>query len=249
MANDPMKQFEIEPIVNGPKFGWVDTTFTNSSLWMVIATVGIIVLFALTTGRKLVPSRLQSVGEISYEFIRDMIRDTTGPEALRYMPLVFSLFFFILFANLLGMNPYGFTFTSHIAVTAALSFFVVGMVFVMGIVKNGFKFFKIFAPSGLPFILYFIIIPIEVISFLSRPIALSVRLFANMLAGHVMLKIFATFIAFLVGSGGVMIGAAVLPIIGTVAIVALEFLVAALQAFVFAVLTCVYLNDVYHVDH
>lgn len=249
MANDPMQQFQIEPIVKGPQFGIVDTTFTNSSLWMVIASVAIVVLFALTTGRKLVPTRLQSIGEISYEFIRDMIKDTTGPEAMKYFPLVFALFFFILFANLFGMNPYGFTFTSHLAVTAALSIFVVGMVFVMGIVKNGLRFFKIFAPAGLPFIMYFLIVPIEIISFISRPVALSVRLFANMMAGHVMLKVFAIFIAFLVGSGGVLAGAAIVPIIGTVAIVALEFLVAALQAFVFAILTCVYLNDVYHVDH
>ena len=249
MATDPIQQFKIEPIIDGPSFGWIDTTFTNSSLWMVITTVAIIGLFALTTGRKLVPTRLKSVGEISYEFVRDMIKDTTGPEAMRYLPLVFALFFFILFANLLGMNPYGFTSTSHLAVTAALSIFVVGLVFVMGIVKNGLRFFKIFAPSGLPFVLYFIIIPIEIISFLSRPVALSVRLFANMMAGHVMLKLFATFAAFLVGSGGIWVGASIVPIIGTVAIVALEFLVAALQAFVFAVLTCVYLNDVYHVDH
>lgn len=249
MANDPMQQFKIEPLIEGPKFGMVDTTFTNSSLWMVIATVGIIALFGLATGRKLIPTRLQSLGEISYEFIRDMVNDTTGPEAMKYFPLVFTLFFFILFANVLGMNPYGFTFTSHLAVTAALSIFVVGMVFVMGIVKNGLRFFKIFAPAGLPFIMYFLIVPIEIISFISRPVALSVRLFANMMAGHVMLKVFAIFIAFLVGSGGIWAGVAILPIIGTVAIVALEFLVAALQAFVFAILTCVYLNDVYHVDH
>lgn len=249
MANDPMKQFEITPILEGPKFGVVDTTFTNSSLWMVVGSLAIIVFFALTTGRKLVPSRMQSIGEICYEFIVDMVKDTTGPEAMKYFPLVFTLFFFILFANLLGMNPYGFTTTSHLAVTAALSIFVVGMVLVMGLVKNGFRFFKIFAPSGLPFIMYFLIVPIEIISFLSRPVALSVRLFANMMAGHVMLKVFAIFIAYLVGQGGIMLGAVIVPMIGTIAIVALEFLVAALQAFVFAILTCVYLNDVYHVDH
>ncbi|NNE56928.1 MAG: F0F1 ATP synthase subunit A [Hellea sp.] len=244
-----MKQFEITPIIEGPKFGPIDTTFTNSSLWMMIAVLGVIVLFGLGSGRKLIPGRLQSFGEICYEFIMDMLRETTGPEAVKFFPLVFALFFFILFANLLGMNPWAFTTTSHLAVTAALSFFVVGMVFVIGIIKNGTRFFKIFAPSGLPFIMYFLIVPIEIISFIARPVALSVRLFANMMAGHVMLKVFAIFIAFLVGSGGVLAGAAIVPIIGTTAIVALEFLVAALQAFVFAILTCVYLNDVYHVDH
>lgn len=249
MATDPMQQFQIEPIIDGPKFGIIDTTFTNSSLWMVIGSVVVVALFAMSTSRKLVPGRMQSFGEICYEFIADMLRDTVGPEAMRYFPLVFTLFFFILAANILGMNPYGFTTTSHLAVTAALSIFVVGLVFVMGIVKNGFRFFKIFAPAGLPFVMYFLIVPIEIISFISRPVALAVRLFANMMAGHVMLKVFAIFIAFLVGSGGWLAGIAIFPILGTVAIVALEFLVAALQAFVFAILTCVYLNDVYHVDH
>lgn len=249
MANDPMKQFKIEPIIEGPKIGGIDTTFTQSSLWMVLATVAVIIFFALATSRKLVPGRMQSVGELCYEFIADMLRSTTGPEAMKFFPFVFTLFFFILFANLLGMNPYAFTTTSHIAVTAALAFFTVGMVLVFGILKNGFRFFKIFAPAGLPFIMYFLIIPIEIISFISRPITLSVRLFANMTAGHVMLKIFATFIAFLIAQGGIWWGVSIFPIIGTIAIVALEFLVAALQAFVFAILTCVYLNDVYHVDH
>ena len=249
MANDPMKQFEITPIFEGPKIGPIDTTFTNSSLWMFIAVFGVIALFALGTSRKLIPGRMQSLSEICYEFIANMVKDTTGPEAMKFFPFVFTIFFFILFANLLGMNPWAFTTTSHLAVTAALSFFVVGMVFVMGIIKNGFRFFKIFAPSGLPFIMYFLIVPIEIISFLARPVALSVRLFANMMAGHVMLKVFAIFIAWLISMGGIYWGAAIVPIIGTTAIVALEFLVAALQAFVFAILTCVYLNDVYHVDH
>ncbi len=249
MANDPMKQFEIQTLVEGPKFGIIDTTFTNSSLWMIVATLGVIILFGLGTRRKLIPGRMQSVGEICYEFIRDMLHDTTGPEAIKFFPLIFTLFFFILFGNVLGMNAYGFTFTSHLAVTAALSVFVVAMVFVFGVIKNGFRFFKIFAPAGLPLPLYILIIPIEIISFLSRPVALSVRLFANMMAGHVMLKLFASFVAFLVGLGGIWTGVAILPIIATLGIVALEFLVAALQAFVFAILTCVYLNDVYHVDH
>jgi len=249
VANDPMKQFKIEEKLDLPMIGPIDMTFTNASTWMVITAVAVIAFFALTTGRKLVPGRMQSLGEICYEFIADMLTSTTGPEAKKFFPFIFTLFFFILFANLLGMNPYAFTTTSHLAVTAALAIFTVGMVFVFGIAKNGLRFFKIFAPSGLPIPMYILIIPIEIISFLSRPVTLAVRLFANMTAGHVMLKIFAIFIAFLVGKGGIFAAGAILPIIGTMGIVALEFLVAALQAFVFAILTCVYLNDVYHVDH
>ena len=248
MAN-PMDQFEIKKIFDMPEILGKDISFTNASLWMVLAAVGVILFFGLTAKGKLIPGRMQSLGEMSYEFIADMVKDTTGPEAMKFFPYVFALFFFILFANFFGMNPYAFTFTSHIAVTAAMAVFTIGLVIVAGIWKNGFKWFKIFAPAGLPFVLYFILVPIEIISFIARPITLAVRLFANMTAGHVMLKLFATFIAFLVGSGGWKIFAAIGPIIGTIGIIALEFLVAGLQAFVFAILTCVYLNDVYHVDH
>ena len=249
MANDPMKQFEIKEIFSGPQIGPFDLSFTNSSLWMVIGAVAVIGFLALSARGKLIPGRLQSMGELSYEFIANMVKDTTGPEAMRFFPFVFTLFFFILFANLIGMNPYAFTTTSHLAVTVSLAVFTVLMVVVAGIWKNGFKWFKIFAPAGLPLPMYILIIPIEIISFLSRPITLAVRLFANMTAGHVMLKLFAIFIAFLVGKGGLMAGLSFVPIIGTMAIISLEFLVAGLQAFVFAILTCVYLNDVYHVDH
>lgn len=249
MANNPMDQFKIKDIFAGPQFGPIDLTFTNSSLWMVISSVAVIVFLGLAARGKLVPGRLQSMGEMSYEFISDMLRETTGPEAQKWFPYIFTMFFFILFANLVGMNPYAFTTTSHIAVTAALAVFTILLVVIAGIWKNGFKWFKIFAPSGLPWVMYPIIIPIEIISFLSRPITLAVRLFANMTAGHVMLKLFAIFIAYLVGKDAMSAGMAIVPIIGTAAIVALEFLVACLQAFVFAILTCVYLNDVYHVDH
>ena len=249
MANDPMKQFEIKKILELPQIAGQDISFTNSSLWMVIGVFAIIAFFAFTAKGKLIPGRLQSLGEMSYEFIADMVKDTTGPEAMKFFPFVFCLFFFILFANLLGMNPYAFTTTSHLAVTVSMAVFTVGVVVVAGIWKNGFKWFKIFVPSGLPLPMYLLIVPIEIISFLSRPITLAVRLFANMTAGHVMLKLFAIFTAYLVGKGGLMAGAAIVPIIGTMGIVALEFLVAGLQAFVFAILTCVYLNDVYHVDH
>lgn len=249
MANDPMSQFKIEKIVDLPTIGGVDMSFTNSALYMVIGVALVIGFFMLTMKRELVPGRMQSLGEMSYEFIADMVRDTTGPEAMKFFPFVFCLFFFVLFANIVGMFPYAFTTTSHIAVTAAMAIFTIGIVIVAGLWKNGFKWFKIFAPSGLPILMYILIIPIEIISFLSRPITLAVRLFANMTAGHVMLKLFAIFAAFLVAKGGAIAGLAILPVLGTVALVALEFLVAGLQAFVFAILTCVYLNDVYHVDH
>jgi len=249
MANNPMDQFKISEIFSGPKFGPIDLSFTNSSLWMVICSLAVIVFFATTARGKLIPGRLQSMGELSHEFIADMLKDTTGPEASKWFPYIFTIFFFILFANLIGMNPYAFTTTSHIAVTAALAVFTILLVIVAGIWKNGLKWFKIFAPAGLPLIMYPIIVPIEIISFISRPITLAVRLFANMTAGHVMLKLFAIFIAYLVGKDALSAGMAIVPILGTTAIVALEFLVAALQAFVFAILTCVYLNDVYHIDH
>jgi len=249
MANNPIDQFKIKEIFDGPHIGPLDLSFTNSSLWMVISAIAIVIFFGLTARGKLIPGRLQSIGEMSHEFIADMLKDTTGPEAVKFFPYIFTIFFFILFANLIGMNPYAFTTTSHIAVTAALAIFTILLVIVAGIWKNGLKWFKIFAPSGLPLPMYLIIIPIEIISFLSRPITLAVRLFANMTAGHVMLKLFAIFIAYLMGQGALTGIAAIVPILGTTAIVALEFLVAALQAFVFAILTCVYLNDVYHVDH
>jgi len=249
VANDPMQQFEIKKIFDLPAIAGHDISFTNSSLWMALTALGVVVFFALTAKGKLIPGRMQSLGEMSHEFIANMLKDTTGPEAVKFFPFIFAIFFFILFANLFGMNPYAFTSTSHLAVSAALALFTIGLVVVAGIWKNGLKWFKIFAPAGLPLPMYLLIIPIEIISFLSRPITLAVRLFANMTAGHVMLKIFAIFIAYLMGSGSWKIFAAIVPILGTAAIVALEFLVAGLQAFVFAILTCVYLNDVYHVDH
>jgi len=161
-----------------------------SSLYMVVSVALVIGLLALTLKKNLIPGRMQSVGELSYEFIANMLRDTTGPEAMRFFPFVFTLFFFVLFSNLVGMFPYAFTTTSHLAVTVTLAVFTIGLVIVAGIVKNGLGWFKVFAPSGLPFIMYFLIVPIEVISFIARPITLAVRLFANMVAGHVMLKLY-----------------------------------------------------------
>lgn len=249
MASGPMEQFQIKPEADLFELFGQTVSWTNSSFWMVTSVVLIIGFFVLTLRGKLIPGRMQSLGELSYQFIADMVRDTVGPEAMRFMPYVFTLFFFILFANLIGMNPYAFTTTSHLAVTATMAIFTILLVIVAGIWKNGLGWFKIFAPSGLPLPMYIIIIPIEIISFLSRPVTLAVRLFANMVAGHVLLKLFAIFAAFLVAKGGVTSIAVILPIAGTIGIVALEFLVAGLQAFVFAILTCVYLNDVYHVGH
>lgn len=249
MASGPMEQFEIKRSADLFEIAGQTVSWTNSSLWMVVSVILIIGFFVLTMRGKLIPGRMQSLGELSYEFIADMVRDTVGPEAMRFMPFIFALFFFILFANFIGMNPYAFTTTSHLAVTAFMAFFTILVVVVAGIWKNGLKWFKIFAPSGLPLPMYLIIIPIEIVSFIARPVTLAVRLFANMVAGHVMLKLFAIFAAYLVAQGGVTALGAILPIAGTIAIVALEFLVATLQAFVFAILTCVYLNDVYHVDH
>jgi len=249
MANNPMDQFKIKEIFDGPKIGPFDLSFTNASMWMVITIVAVIVFLGMTARGKLIPGRLQSIGEMSHDFISDMLKDTTGPEAVKFFPYIFTLFFFILFANLIGMNPYAFTTTSHIAVTAAMAVFTILLVIGAGLWKNGLKWFKIFAPAGLPLVMYPVIVPIEIISFISRPVTLAVRLFANMTAGHVMLKLFAIFTAWLIGQGALTGIAAIVPILGTVGIVALEFLVAALQAFVFAILTCVYLNDVYHIDH
>lgn len=249
MANDPMQQFEIKKIFDLPKIGNVDVSFTNSSLYMVISVALVVAFFALTLKKNLVPGRMQSIGEMSYEFIANMLRDTTGPEAMKFFPFVFTIFFFVLFSNLVGMFPYAFTTTSHLAVTVAMAIFTILMVIIAGIVKNGFKWFKIFAPAGLPLPMYLLIIPIEIISFLSRPVTLAVRLFANMTAGHVMLKLFAIFAAYLAAKGGILAVGSIIPVVATSALIALEFLVAGLQAFVFAILTCVYLNDVYHVDH
>jgi F-type H+-transporting ATPase subunit a len=217
-----MGQFEIKEVTELFQIGGQTVSWTNSAFWMVISAVLIVGFFALTTKRKLVPGKMQSLGELSYEFIANMVKDTTGVEAMKFMPYVFTLFFFILAANLIGMNPYAFTTTSHIAVTAALAVFTICIVIVAGIWKNGFKWFKIFAPSGLPLVMYLIIIPIEIISFISRPITLAVRLFANMVAGHVMLKLFAIFAAFLAAKGGIVAVGAVLPVLATTAIVALR---------------------------
>ncbi len=249
MANDPIHQFQIAkwiPI----EVGGVDLSFTNSSAFMVatVATASAF-LYLTTSSRGLIPSKMQSVAEMSYEFIANMLRDAAGAHGMKFFPFVFSLFMFILVANLFGMFPYFYTITSQIIVTFALALLVIGTVLVYGLRKHGLGFFKLFVPSGVPMALIPLVAPIEIISFLSRPISLSVRLFANMLAGHITLKVVAGFVTSLSAMGAVGIAGAVLPLAMTVALTGLEFLVAFLQAYVFAILTCMYLNDAIHPGH
>ncbi len=249
MANDPIHQFQIAKLVP-IEIGGMDFSFTNSAAFMV-ATVAVTgaFLFLTTSSRGLVPSRLQSLSEMSYEFVANMLRDAAGSQGMKFFPMVFSLFMFVLVANLIGLFPYFFTVTSHIIVTFALALLVIGTVVVYGFMKHGFGFLKLFVPHGVPGLLVPLVVLIEVISFLSRPISLSVRLFANMLAGHITLKVFAGFVTSLSALGAVGVVGSILPLLMTVAITALEFLVAFLQAYVFAVLTCMYLNDALHPSH
>lgn len=249
MANDPIHQFQIQKLVP-IEIGGLDFSFTNSSAFMVASVVAAgAFLFLSTANRGLVPSRMQSMAEMSYEFVANMLRDAAGSHGMKFFPFVFSLFMFVLFANLLGMFPYFFTVTSHIIVTFALALLVIGTVIVYGFMKHGLGFLKLFVPEGVPGLLVPLVVAIEVISFLSRPISLSVRLFANMLAGHITLKVFAGFVVSLGSMGAIGIGGAILPLAMTVALTGLEFLVAFLQAYVFAVLTCMYLNDALHPGH
>jgi F-type H+-transporting ATPase subunit a len=248
VAASPIEQFQIKQLIPLNLFGW-DASFTNSALFMVLAT-GLTLSFLVFSmqGRSLVPTRLQSVAEMLYEFVANTVRENVGTEGMRFFPLVFALFIFVLVCNLLGMIPGMFTVTSHIVVTAALALLVIGIVIVYGLMKHGTHFLSLFVPSGVPAPLLLLMVPIEIISFLSRPLSLSVRLFANMLAGHIALKIFAGFVAMMM-AGGVWAVLAPLPLGLTVALTALEFLVAVLQAYVFAVLTCVYLSDAVHGGH
>ena len=246
MANDPTHQFQISKIVP-IEIGGMDFSFTNASLFMV-ATVACAAgfLYFATSQRGLIPGRAQSVAEMSYEFIAGMLREGAGNAGMKFFPLVFTLFMFVLTANMLGMFPYFFTVTSQIIVTFALALLVIGTVVVYGFYKHGLHFLGVFVPSGVPGVLLPLVVAIEIISFLSRPISLSVRLFANMLAGHITLKVFSGFVASLGALGALGIGGAILPLIMTVALTGLEFLVAFLQAYVFAVLTFMYLNDAVH---
>lgn len=249
MKIDPIHQFNIEPLFTIGHIGSQTIAFTNSSLYMFIA-VAVISILMIGTGRQLVPRRMQSVAEISYEFVASTIRSTAGSEGMKFFPLIFSLFMLICVSNLIGIIPYTFTISSHIVVTATLALLVFFTVLIYGLYKNGFKFFKIFMPSGVPIYILPLVIFIEVLSFFLRPVSHSVRLFANMLAGHIALKVFAGFVAMLGASLGALGWAGgMLPLALTVALTALELLVAFLQAYVFAILTCIYLNDAIHPGH
>lgn len=247
---DPIKQFEIKPLLRLGDVGGHEIAFTNSSAFMVL-TVALAAGFVLLGSRKraLVPGRWQSAVELQHEFVLKTLRDIAGEHGMRFFPLVFSLFLFILFANLLGMLPYSFTVTSHLVVTFALAALVFAVVTVYGIAQHGFRFFRLFMPSGVPAVLAVFIIPIEIISYLSRPISHSVRLFAVMLGGHITLKVFAGFVVSLGGIGAVGVAAAILPLMMAVALTALEVLIAFIQAYVFTMLTCMYLNDAIHPGH
>lgn len=244
---DPIHQFLITPVVS---FGEGGFAFTNSALFMVL-TVGLILAYLLlSTGRRaIIPGRAQLVSEMLYEFVANMVRSSAGTAGMKFFPFVFSLFMFVLVANMFGMIPFFFTVTSHIIITFALALLVFAVVIIYGFWKNGLKFLKLFVPSGVPGYVLPIVVPIEIVSFLSRPISLSVRLFANILAGHITLKVFAGFIVTLGALGWLGWLGAILPLVMTVAITALEFLVAALQAYVFAVLTSMYINDAIHPSH
>jgi F-type H+-transporting ATPase subunit a len=247
---DPIHQFEITKLAPLGSIGGAELHLTNSALYMMAATVLITAfLLAATSRRELVPNRLQTLAEVSYEFVADMVRSTAGPEGMRFFPLVFTLFMFILMLNLFGMIPYGFTVTSHIVITASFALLVFLTVLVYGLWKHGLRFFRLFVPSGVPWYILPMIVFIEVLSFLSRPISHSVRLFANMLAGHITLKVFAGFVTMLAGVGFIGWLGALIPLALTIALTALEFLVAFLQAYVFAILTCIYLNDAIHPGH
>ena len=250
MAADPIHQFQITKYFTLGHIGGQEIAFTNSSAYM-FAAVAIISLLMIggTARRQLVPGRLQSLAELSYEFVATTIRSSAGTEGMKFFPLVFSLFMFILVSNLVGIIPYQFTIASHLIVTAALALLVFFIVLFYGLYKNGLRFFKLFVPSGVPIYIMPLVVLIEVISFFLRPVSHSVRLFANMLAGHIALKVFASFIGMLGAVGILGWAGAVLPLGLTMALTALELLVAFLQAYVFAILTCIYLNDAIHPGH
>jgi len=244
MATNPMHQFNVYKIGPEIKINGIDLSFTNASLFMLISAISISIFLLLgTKDKKIIPGKFQLLSEMLYNFISKMINDTAGKKAKPYFPFIFSLFIFVLFCNMVGMLPYSFTVTSHIIVTLAFAMFIFIGVTILGFVIHGFKYLKIFVPSGVPVVLLPIIMIIEIISYLSRPVSLSVRLFANMMAGHTMLKVFGGFVISL----GLVAGW--LPLTFSVALTGLEILVAFLQAYVFAILTCIYLNDALNLHH
>jgi F-type H+-transporting ATPase subunit a len=247
---DPIHQFQIQNLLTFGHIGGQEIAFTNSALFMLIALAVIAALtLGATSSRALVPGRMQSVAEMSYEFVADTLRSSAGSEGMKFFPLVFSLFMFIVTVNVIGIIPYTFTVTSHIIITVSLALVVFLTVVIYGLYKNGLHFLKLFVPSGIPIYILPLVTFIEVLSFLSRPVSHSVRLFANMLAGHITLKVFGGFVVMLGSLGFVGALGAILPLGMTVALTALELLVAVLQAYVFAILTCIYINDAIHPGH
>lgn len=242
MEHSPLAQFEIKTLFPLEIAGF-DASFTNASAFMmlIVLLISVFVIGGMSKASA-IPSRWQSMVEMVYEFISNMLHDAAGREARKFFPFVFSLFMFVLFANLIGMLPYTFTVTSHIAVTFALAAVIFLGVTVLGFMNHGLSFLKLFVPTGVPIALSPLLVVIELISYLTRPVSLSVRLFANMMAGHTMLKVLAGFVA----SMGV---AGILPLAFITALTGLEIIIAVLQAYVFAILTCIYLNDAYHIDH
>jgi F-type H+-transporting ATPase subunit a len=245
---DPIEQFNVEKLFTIGHIGNQEIAFTNSTAYM-LGSVALITLLMVGSGRQLVPGRIQSVAEIAYEFVANTIRSTAGKEGMKFFPLVFSLFMLIAVSNIVGVIPYNFTIASHIIVTAALAFLVFFTVLIYGFYKNGLKFLKLFVPSGIPIFILPLVVFIEIFSFFLRPISHSVRLFANMLAGHIALAVFASFIPLLAGLGIAGYFGAVLPLGMVMALTALELLVAFLQAYVFTILTCIYINDAIHPGH
>ena len=247
---DPIHQFEIHKIFSLGHIGNQEIAFTNSSAYMfgAVAIVSVLMIGG-SAGRALIPNRFQSVAELSFEFVSSTVRGSIGEEGMKFFPFVFSLFMFILTANLIGIIPYTFTVTSHLIIAVALALMVFLTVLLYGLYKNGLGFFKLFVPHGIPIYILPLVTVIEVISFLSRPVSHSVRLFANMLAGHITLKVFAGFVTSLSALGALGIAGSVLPLAMTTALTALELLVAFLQAYVFTILTCIYLNDALHPGH
>ena len=250
MKVDPIHQFEINSLLPITNVGGHEIDFTNSALVMFII-VGAVstLLIGATSRRAVVPGRLQSIAEVSYEFVANTVRSSAGTEGMKFFPFVFTLFMFVLFANLIGLIPYSFTVTSQLIITASLALLVFLIVVGYGFWWNGLRFLNLFVPKGVPKLILPAIVLIEVLSFLSRPVSHSVRLFANMLAGHITLQVFAGFVIMMAGAGILGWFGAALPFIMVVLLTALELLVAFLQAYVFAILTCIYLNDAIHPGH
>ena len=246
---EPIHQFQIHDLFPLGNVGGVHFAFTNSALMMVLTVLAVSALLLPTGQRRLVPTRMQLISEQLFTFVSDMVESTAGHDAMKFFPLVFTLFTFILISNMLGMLPYSFTVVSHLIITVCLAVLVFLTVVIYGFARNGLKFFKLFVPSGIPWFIIWLVVPIEIISFLSRPVSHSLRLWGNMLAGHIVLKVFGGMVVGLASVGALGAIAAILPLGMAVALTGLEVLVGGLQAFVFAVLTCVYLHDAIHPGH